>query len=527
MSKPKSTDRLPPNSPEAEQGVLGSILLSPEPCMNELEEMGAQAEWFYDLRHQLLFNHFLDMHQHGRPIEMLALVERLTVANCLAETGGLEYVTTLQDKTPSASNCAYYADIVRKNWLSRRMIQICQQSGGAAFEGKEDADALVADFERKAAELSEACVLGKEQNAGDVLCTVIEDLDKYHRGHAQIHGLTLGLDYVDKMLCGIGGDENNMVVIAGRPGTGKTSFALDVALHAALDFPWFTPKSLPTTADEKVEWQEHRGVPVAIFSLEMTTKALVKRMLFQRARADMQRFRTGLAYTADFPKLAKATAEIKAASDAKRLWIDESGRQSIEQIKAKARRLKRQFGIRLFILDYIQLMWVSGKRYKNDRVQELSEISGELQKLAKELQTPFLILAQMNRAIETAETKRSPQLSDLRDSGAIEQDADIVGFLYSTRKMEEDEKFQQVVDAVYPEVDGKRDWSAVPNRVNLLIAKSRNGPTGDCKLLFFKSCTHFEDYVEWLKRGGQKELSTSERPAQFGDQQNDLEPNER
>lgn len=509
MSKKQEiADRLPPFSMEAEQGVLACMLLSPDSVCGELEELGVQARWFYDLRHQMLFQQLRDMYVNQRPIEMLTVVERLTAGDLLGKVGGMEYLMELPDKAASAANASYYARLLWGYHVRREMMRICTKQIGALYEGNEEVENLLAQFERDAARVGEEGAIQQERQAKDLLGPTIENLEHYHRGSPQVKGLTFGFDYLDKMVCGVGGTRNNMVVVSGRPGSGKTSFALDVMLHIALDYEWFTPK-YPLKVDEEPEYESHRGLPVAIFSMEMTAESLVERMLFQRARADLQRFRTGLAFKDDFAKVTRASADIARAS----IWIDDTGRMSVEELKAKARRLKRTLGIRLFVVDYIQLMRVAGKRYREDRVQELAEISGELQKLGKELRTPFLILAQMNRDYEK-DPNRTPRLADLKDCGAIEQDADIVGFLYSTKKMEDDEQFQKACEARYFH-EGKMDWSACPHRVDMMVGKNRNGPTGGCKLLFFKACTHFADYVKWLKEGGQKDLSASERDAQM------------
>jgi replicative DNA helicase len=255
--------------------------------------------------------------------------------------------------------------------------------------------------------------------------------------------------------------------------------------------------------DDKPQWVQHRGIPVGIFSLEMSAQSLVHKMLFQRARADLQRWRTGFALESDHPKLVKAAAEIASA----KVWIDDTGRCSIGELRAKARRWVRQYGIKLFIVDYIQLMRTDGRRFRDDRVQELAEISGELQNLGKQLGVPFLILAQMNRDYEK-EPNRAPRLSDLKDCGAIEQDADLVGFLYYPTKEHETkkEKYVEAMEAVH----GK-DWSKYPLRVNLILAKNRFGPTGIVELLFEHHCTHFLDYGRWLKEHGHRAPAMGER----------------
>jgi replicative DNA helicase len=507
-AKPAPPDRLPPWSNEAEAGLLGCLLLGSAGTMDELDEAGASPAWFYERAHQVIYAACQELHKAGTYIDPVSVFLYLTQHNQVEAAGGAAYMASLPDATTSAINLPYYASVVEDKFRGRRLLQIAAEAVGSVYESQssEDTDALLARVETEILKLSEEAAGEKERGAKQLINAVIDDLERYHRGGSKMKGLRTGLEYVDKMLEGLGGENGNMVVISGRPGTGKTSLALDIATFALLDHIEYTPKrdaqGQVIEENGKTVWEENKGVPVAIFSLEMSDTALVKRMLFQRARADMQRFRTGFAKESDFPPLTRASAELARAP----LWIDDTGRCTIGALKAKARRLHRQHGIKLFIVDYIQLMRSDGRRFRDDRVQELAEISGEIQSLAKSLNVPFLVLAQMNRDYEK-DPKRTPRLSDLKDCGAIEQDADVVGFLYEPKLGDEEEdQYNNAMEAKF----GK-DWSARPIRVNLLIAKYRYGPTGPCKLLFQRSCTHFMDWVRWLKDHGYKESAAGEK----------------
>lgn len=503
-------ERLPPHAPEAEAALLGSILAgTPEQAaeaLNLCEERGVRTEWFYDLRHQVIAWAMFDAHRRGQAVNGVLLYQWLADSGRLADAGGAEYVmATLETRAVAPSAVESFLGVLEDKWRQRQLLRVAAQISRniQAAEDKVDVGRVLNEAHAGLAAVEESGP-AREQAVKPLLLAVTNELEQYHRGQAQIRGLTTGLRYLDKLLCGIGGKDNNFVVLAGRPGTGKTALALDIALHAALDYEWWeeSQTAAPGEAGPALARKsKRRGVPVGIFSLEMTAEALVKRMLFSRARADMQRWRTGMAYAEDMPPLVRATEEIGRSQ----IWIDDQGRLTIDELKARARRWNRQFGIRLFVVDYVQLLTTASRRFRDDRVQELAEISGELQKLGKELETPVVVLAQMNRDYEK-DPNRKPRLSDLKDCGAIEQDADVVGFLYEPKNADEEEDYVRAMDATYGQ-----DWSRRPSRINLLLAKSRNGPTGDCKLLFQKSCGHFYDFGQWMEEHGFKERAKGEK----------------
>lgn len=510
--KKPASNAEPPNAREAEQGVLGCWLLDAGTSSSVCEEAGVAVEWFYLLPHRVVFDCLKQLAKAGVTADMIAVQQWLRDAGMLDQVGGLAYLNELQDAVPSAAQLPVYLELVREKWQARRLLAVAHAAQAGAFDT--DLPAAIAQAERDILALSESHVGQPEQAVTEIMPAVIDDLENYHRGSAQMRGLATGFRYLDKMLCGIGGEDNNFIVVAARPGTGKTSLALDVVLHVALDHPRavevdetsarqleLAGEKISATAEGKF-YQILRGLPVAIFSLEMTRKALVKRMVFQRAQADAQRWRTGFATADDFPPIIRAMGEIKERA---KIFIDDSGRCTIDELKARARRLHRQHGIRLFVIDYIQLLKTAGKKGRTDRVQELNDISGELQSLGKELQCPFLILAQMNRDAEK-EPNREPRLSDLKDCGAIEQDADVVAFLHTPKKADEDEKYLAAMEKVFG-----HDWSKYPKPVELLIAKARNGPTGPCHMLFQKSSMHFHDRQQWMETNAGYQAALGEK----------------
>lgn len=516
-----TTDRLPPHSPEAEAGVLGCVLLSPSECLDELDELGVQPEWFYDLRHQHLFRTARAMHLRTppAPVDVITLQAELAQRGLLEQLGGIPWLNQLQDAVASAANVGYYAEMVREKWQLRIIVQTCTEIVSRVYESEGEVAQLIDEAQSGINRLSELHTRRSERTAKAILVEeVIPKLEAhYTRGRAQMTGLVAtGLEYLDKIFCGWGGTDNgNFHVVAARPNVGKTSFATSVLLHAALDFVWneeITEAEAELDADSAVKpfrtqdgkWLlPRRGVPCGFSSLESTGAALVKKMLFQRARADLQRWRTGYAVKDDFTKLVPAAAAL--ARDT--ILIDDTPRDTIDSIKAKWRRWHRRDGVRFFLLDYIQLIKTPRGKFRPDRVQEMEDICAEFQALGKELNCPMLVLCQLNRDYEK-EPNRLPRLSDLKNCGAIEQDADSVTLLYkpspyrpfSKEYTPEYEQFQQYMVQAFG--DRWQKWDGRPERINALVEKNREGPKGDAKLLFLKSSTLFVDYLAWLKGKG-------------------------
>jgi replicative DNA helicase len=444
-------DRLPPHSIEAEQGVLGCVLLSPHDCMGEcIEKLKSGHEIFYDLRHQTLFQTLTEMYDEKQAIDLITLQQRLKNIQQLENVGGLAYLSSLPDAVPSAANLEYYLDIVLEKYLLRKMIQTCTGIVGRVFDYEGQVDALLDEVERDILRISEERVTGASSTIKELVNKAISKIEEYHANQGMLTGISTGFADFDKMTTGL--HEGEMIVIAARPSVGKTSLAMNIAEHVSLEVK----------------------VPVGVFSLEMTADQLVLRMLCSRARVNLRNIRDGFLAERDFPKLTGAAGKLTGAP----LFIDDSSGLSILQLRAKARRMWQQYGIKLFVIDYLQLLNSTSRRAEN-RQQEIAEISGGLKSLAKELSVPIIVLSQLNRELEKRGPGERPRLSDLRESGAIEQDADLVGLMYRETKNKDGEDESNEVES-----------DAIP--VKLFIAKQRNGPTGDVDLTFLKSYTRFE-----------------------------------
>jgi replicative DNA helicase len=449
LADPIKVDRLPPHSIEAEQGVLGCVLLAPHECMGEcIEKMKAGPDVFYDLRHRTIFETLIEMYDHKEAVDLITLQQRLKDRQQLDGVGGLAYLASLQDVVPSAANLGYYLEIVREKFILRKMIHTCTEVVGRVYEHEGEVDALLDEVERDILHISESHVESSTNTIKVLVHEAINTIEDYHKRQGLLTGLGTGFIDLDKMTSGL--HEGEMIVIAARPSMGKTSLAMNIAEHVAIELK----------------------LPVAVFSLEMTAPSLVLRMLCSRSRVNLRNIREGFLAERDFPKLTGAAGKLANAP----LFIDDSAGLSILQLRAKARRMAQQYGIKLFVIDYLQLLHSTARRAEN-RQQEIADISNGIKALAKELKVPVVVLSQLNRELEK-DKNRKPRLSDLRESGAIEQDADLVALLYKPSGGDDDD-------------GGERDeQDAVA--VNLLIAKQRNGPTGDVNLTFLKPYTRFE-----------------------------------
>src|SRR5437660_7784683 len=395
-------DRLPPHSIEAEQGVLGCVLLSPNECMGiSIEKFKSGPELFYDLRHRHLYELLVEMYDHKEAIDLLTVQQRLKDRNQLETVGGLPYLSSLPDAVPSAANLTYYADIMREKHLLRRLIQTCTSVVGRVYEHEGEVDALLDEVERDVLRISEERVETSTRTIKDLVKRAINTIEEFHQRQGMLTGLSTGFADLDKMTSGFHGGE--MIVIAARPSMGKTSLAMNIAEHVAVG----------------------ERLPVGVFSLEMTSESLVLRMLCSRSRVNLRNIRDGFLAERDFPKLTGAAGKLANAP----LFIDDSSGLSILQLRAKARRMSQQYGIKLFVIDYLQLLHSTARRAEN-RQQEIADISSGIKGLAKELNVPIIVLSQLNREPEKRERGAEPRLSDLRESGSIEQDAEGVGLLY-------------------------------------------------------------------------------------------------
>jgi replicative DNA helicase len=446
-----NVDRLPPHSPEAEMGVLGCALLSPNECMGEciekLKDNG--AEFFYDLRHQTIYEMLAEMFNTRQPIDVITLQQKLKDKQLLEQIGGIAYLAQLQDSVPSAANLSYYLEIVREKFLLRKMIQTCTEVVGRVYDYEGEVDALMDEVERDVLRISESRAQGGVVTTKELVGKAIGTIENYFSRKGVLNGLGTGFADLDRMTDGLHGSE--MIVIAARPSMGKTSLAMNIVEHVVLE----------------------QKLPAAVFSLEMSAESLILRMMCSIARVNLRSIREGFMSESDFPKLTSAAGRLSNAP----LFIDDSAGLSILQMRARARRLHQQHGVKLFVVDYLQLLHSTARRSQENRQQEIADISSGIKALAKELKVPVIVLAQLNRELEK-DKSRKPRLSDLRESGAIEQDADVVGLLYKPNTGDDED------GAAPEEMDG------LP--VNLLIAKQRNGPTGDINLTFLKNYTRFE-----------------------------------
>ncbi len=446
---PAKLDRLPPHSTEAEQGVLGCLMWSPNDCMNEcIGKFRGDSEVFYDLRHQTIYDTILVMYDKREAIDLITLQQQLKDNQFLDQVGGIAYLSSLQDAVPSAANLSYYLEIVLEKSVLRKMIRTCSDIVGRAYANEGEVDALMDEAEREVLRIAESRVSSETSTIKELVKKAITTIEQFHERQGALTGLATGFADFDKMTSGLHPGE--MIVIAARPSMGKTSLAMNIAEHVALE----------------------ERLPVGVFSLEMTAESLVLRMLCSRSRVNLRNVREGFLAERDFPKLTGAAGKMAAAP----LFIDDASALSILQLRAKARRMHQQHGIKLLVVDYLQLLHSTARRAQENRQQEIADISGGIKALAKELKIPIIVLAQLNRELEK-DKNRKPRLSDLRESGSIEQDADLVGLLY--KPSVEDE-----------ESSGGGDSDSRP--VNLLIAKQRNGPTGDVNLTFLNSITRFE-----------------------------------
>ena len=438
--------RLPPHSIEAEQGVLGCVLLSPNDNLGVcVERVKAGAKVFYDLRHRALYELLLDMYDRKEAIDLITVGQQLKDAKLMEEVGGVAYLAALPDAVPSAANLTYYLDIVREKYILRKTIQTCTDAVSRVYDHEGGVDELLDGVERDILGISKEREESESSSIKDLVHKAISTIEEYHQRQGMLTGISSGFADLDKLTTGWHGGE--MIVIAARPSMGKTSLAMNIAESVAMD----------------------QKLPVGVFSLEMTAEALVLRMLCSRARVNLRSIREGFLAERDFPKLTGAAGKLANAP----LFIDDTPGLSILQLRARARRMAQQFDLKLFVIDYLQLL-NSTSRKADNRQQEISDISSGVKALAKELDVPVIVLSQLNRELEK-DKQRKPRLSDLRESGAIEQDADLVGLLYRPSGGEDDDE---------PEADAEP--------INLLIAKQRNGPTGEVPLTFIKGYTRFE-----------------------------------
>lgn len=425
--------RVPPNDIDAERALLGSILLRPD-VIHEVVDVVSSIS-FYARKHRIIFDAMFELFRKNEPIDLISLSSRLKETKELENAGGMTYLASLVDTVPSSMNAKHYAEIVQKKSLMRQLIEASQHIAEIGFTEEDDIDELLDKAEKRIYEVTNASTAQKFVSLSHVLSGAFERLDKLSQSSDELRGVPTGFSGIDNKLAGL--QKSDLIILAARPSMGKTSLALDIARQSAIK----------------------HGKSVGIFSLEMSAQQLVDRMLATEANVDSWSLRTGkIKSDEDFDRISEALNRLSQA----KVFIDDAPANNIIKMRSTARRLKSEHGLDLIIVDYLQLMAPSTRFKTESTVQQITEISRSLKHLARELDVPVIALSQLSRAIETRRGK--PQLSDLRDSGSIEQDADIVAFIHSE--------------------DNYKDRSERTNIKEFIIAKHRNGPVGTVELFF-------------------------------------------
>ena len=436
----KMIEKLPPQAIEAERAVLGGILLEHEAATKAIEIVLPEA--FYRPAHARIFRAMISLFTRHEPIDIMTLSEELRKAGDLESTGGIATLTELVDSVPTAANIDYYAKIVLEKYILRQLIHASSEITGECYRAEDTAGTILDEAEQKIFRVSESRVSQGFLHIKDILKERFEEIQRIHESREAITGLSTGFVDLDKYTAGF--HPSDLVIVAGRPSMGKTSFALNIAQHIGLE--------------EKK--------PVAIFSLEMSKELLVQRILCAEAQVDAQKVRRGFTSAKDIESLTNAAGLLSEAQ----IFIDDTPAITTLDIRARTRRLKAEHDLSMVVIDYLQLARASERT--DNRQQEISAISRSMKALAKELSIPVVALSQLSRAVESRGGDKRPMLSDLRESGAIEQDADLVLFLFRP----------EFYDPGDPEKEGKAE---------LIIGKQRNGPTGTVNLYFEKQYTRF------------------------------------
>ncbi|MHB8171666.1 MAG: replicative DNA helicase [Thermincolia bacterium] len=435
-------DRVPPQNLDAEQSVLGSMMIDSEAVMKAMETL--RPDDFYRDAHKVIFEAILDLSDRSEPIDIITVSEELRQKNALEKVGGVAYVASLANIVPSAANIEYYARIVEEKSLLRNLISASSRIAAMGYEGEEEVEELIDQAERMIFQVAQRKSNKSFVTMHEILMETFDKIEYLYANKGDVTGVPTGFVDLDRMTSGF--QPSDLIIVAARPAMGKTSLVLNIAQNTAIKFK----------------------TPVALFSLEMSKEQLVQRMLCSEAMIDQHRLRTGKLLEGDWQKLSNAVGPLSKAP----IFIDDSVGISIMELRAKCRRLKSEHGLGMIVIDYLQLMQ-SGRRSES-RQQEISEISRSLKALARELSVPVVALSQLSRAVEQSADKK-PNLSHLRESGAIEQDADIVSFIYR------DEYYN-------PESEEK-------GIAEIIIAKHRNGPVGSVKLGFLSEFTKFVNLV--------------------------------
>ncbi len=425
--------RVPPQSTDAEMALLGSIMLRPD-SINEIMDF-INHESFYSQKHRMVYKHMIELFQKATPIDLLSLSSVLRDKGVLDQIGGASYLTELVNVVPSAANIKHYAEIVQKKSIMRNLINSSEEITSLGYDEAGELAEILDKAEKKLFEVTNFSSAHRFIQLNETLAEAWDRIDKLHKSKDEMRGIPTGFKDLDMKLAGF--QKSDLIILAARPSVGKTSFALDIARQAAVNF----------------------NIPVGIFSLEMSSQQLVDRMLAAESRVDAWKLRTGkLTADSEFDAIRQSLDTLAKAP----IYIDDQPANNILKMRSVARRLKSEKGLGLIMVDYLQLMQ-STSSAKDNVVQQVTEISRSLKQLARELEVPVLALSQLSRAVEQRGGK--PRLSDLRDSGSIEQDADVVMFIHREDKL-------------------MKEQSTKPNIAEILIEKHRNGPTGVVELFF-------------------------------------------
>jgi replicative DNA helicase len=442
-------DRRPPYSEDAEQAVLAAMLMDADAVARVVEVL--DDGMFYREGHRRIFRAMITLSERGEIVDPLTLSNELERRGELEASGGKDYIGFLVDAVPTSANVEYHARIVREKALYRRLIEVSTAIVSEAFEGRLPAAELLDDAEHKIFQVSQQRGTQGFTRIKELLWPTMERIEALQRGGKTITGVPSGFTDLDEMTSGF--QASDLIIVAARPSMGKTALVLNIAQHAAIE----------------------NNVPVAFFSLEMSKESLVQRMLTSEARIDAQRLRKGMLRDDDFPRLARAAGILSSAP----VYIDDTPGITLLEMRSKARRLKADSGIGMVVVDYLQLM--QGPPNVESRQQEVSIISRGLKGLAKELGVPVVALSQLSRAPDQRAGDHRPQLSDLRESGAIEQDADLIMFIFR----------QEVYDG-----PTDKDGNSLEGRAEVIVGKQRNGPIGIVNVFFHKAYTRFENYTQ-------------------------------
>ncbi|MCD4780772.1 MAG: replicative DNA helicase [Candidatus Omnitrophica bacterium] len=437
--------RVPPKNIDAEKSVLGAMIIDDEAIGVAIEIVN--EVWFYEDSHRKIYAAIVDLYNNRKNVDIITLADKLKSDGSLEDVGGVSFLSSVIDFVPTSANVEYYAQIVKEKGILRQLIKNATSIVVNCYESQGQVEEVVDNAEKLIFEIAEMKQRQHSVHIKDIVKDSIEIIDHLYQRKEHITGIATGFEKFDHMTCGL--QKSELIIIAGRPSMGKSAFAVSIAENASI---------------------KHK-VGVAIFSLEMSKESLVQRMLCSQGRVDAHKLRSGFLAPSDWPKLTAAAGKLSEAN----IFIDDTPAISVLELRAKARRLKSNYDIGLIILDYLQLMRATIR--SDSRQQEISEISRALKALARELNVPLVSISQLSRAVESRQDKR-PQLSDLRESGAIEQDADLVCLLMREEYYNPTEENRGVAD--------------------IIIAKQRNGPVGTVKLSFVKEYTRFENlaYVD-------------------------------